>query len=143
MPSTRRHGARRASLSARGHLLTTLAPFGWFVAGMLLASGIYLFNQQFANPLQSSDAGLIFGAVLLAMSLALFSAIWSPAKRQDGERGEKSVRLAQSLPGIAGSSGIGYEVRAGGSRLQGYAGRYVDHARLLIGSPQARGIAGK
>lgn len=133
---------RRVSLSVRGRLLNTFAAFGAFVALILLALGLYLIDEQFANPIQSSDAGLILAAVLLTTSLATFSAVLRPARGQPRRRVELSNRLEES--DAVRVSRLVNRIREEDEKLAGQAERYVDRSqvRLLI-QPQARGIAGK
>src|SRR5690242_16683333 len=63
------------SLSSRGRLLNAFSGLGSFLALTLLGIGLYLIDQQFADPLRASDAALLLAALLLASSLAIFGAL--------------------------------------------------------------------
>jgi hypothetical protein len=63
-------GSRR-SLAARGQFLHTFAGLGFCVAFSLLATGGYLIEQQFENPVQAQSAGLLLAALLIATATTL------------------------------------------------------------------------
>jgi hypothetical protein len=139
-----RAAARRGcggSLSVRGQLLNTFGPFGAIVALVLLAGGFYLIDQQLLYPLQSSDVGLIFGAVLLATSLALFAAVLRPNRRPARRKGGAVNRLVPAaMDGVGGRERM-HAVRQG---YESHLERYVDGAQIRLAIPrQARGMAGK
>jgi hypothetical protein len=136
------HGVRRESLSGRGQLLKTFGAFGAFVALSLLAVGLYLIEEQFANPMQSSDGELIAGAVLLTTSLATFSAVLRPARKQPRKRIERGNQWEQPSLEMVGIRTQGR--KAGEQERCNGPERYVDRAEIrLLAAPQARGMAGK
>jgi len=142
MRSPFRHRARRGSLSVRGQLFNTFAGLGAFVALMLLALGLYLIDQQFVNPLESTDAGLILAAVLLATSLAMFSAVVHPSRKQPRQPIAFWNQVDQPSSGRVGILKPVLKIRFEDSGFR--PERYVDRTQIrLPGAPQARGMAGK
>jgi len=121
------HG-RRPSLSARGQLLNTFAGFGSFLALALLATGLYLIDQQFADPLRSSDAGLILAALLMTTSLALFTALLH-SRRKPGLRRERPLPAPPPIPTI--EIGARSESELSGFK-EGCVLRYVDRAHIRL-----------
>lgn len=109
---------------------------------MLLAFGLYLMNEQFMNPLQSTGAELILAAVLLTTSLVMFSAIANPS-RTPRLRLESWSQLEQPLEMFGNFKSITkMPQRCEESRLP--TERYVDRTQIrLLAAPQARGMAGK
>lgn len=141
MRSHLRHAPRGTSLSGRGQLLNNFGALGAFVALTLLAFGLYLIDQQFANPMQSTDAGLIVAAVLLATSFAMFSAILR-SNRKQGRRIELTPQPKESFQTGILKPATKIQQRRG--ELTFCSERYIDHAQLrLLAAPQARGMAGK
>lgn len=125
----RRSHSRRASLSARGQLLNTFAGFGSFVALALLATGLYLIDQQFADPLRSSDAGLILAALLMTTSMALFTALLHSRRKPVWRRSHASFPAVPSILGMELWSRSAY----GWPELkEGRSSRYVDHAQIRL-----------
>lgn len=126
-PHHRSHG-RCASLSARGQFLNTFAGPGLFLALALLSSGLYLVDQQIADPLGSSDAGLIFAAVLMSTSLALLAALLH-------QRRTPNARTRGSQTALPSRSTMEPRSRARPDlpRLtEGCAFRYVDRAHVRL-----------
>ena len=143
MRSHLRHTPQGASLSGRGQLLNTFGAFGAFIALTLLAFGLYLIDQQFANPMQSTDTGLILAAVLLATSIAMFSAILRSNRKQDRRRTEFRYQPKESSQ-TSGLLKPASRIQQRRGELAFCSERYVDHTQLrLLAAPQARGMAGK
>lgn len=125
----RRFHSRRVSLSARGQLLNTFAGFGSFLALALLATGLYLIDQQFADPLRSSDAGLILAALLMTTSLALFTALLHSRRKPAWRRSHPSFPAVPSILGMELWSRSAYGLPG---LTEGRSSRYVDHAQIRL-----------
>jgi hypothetical protein len=71
----------RPSLAARGLFLRAFGGQAIFVALALLGSGSYMLGEQFADPVQAYEAGLLFAAVLIAAAVSLLYCLLHPARR--------------------------------------------------------------
>jgi len=125
------HFHSQRSLSARGQLLNTFAGMLWCLALALLALGVYLIHDQFANPVQAPAAGLILGALLVATAITLLFALLQPGgtphalviaeRGSEPPSGERIVVLAKSS----------YKALPRSSECQeAQHSRYVDHIRI-------------
>jgi len=71
----------RQSLAARGQFLNAFGGQAIVAALTFLALGSYLLGDEFANPLQAHEAGLLFAAVLIAASVSLLYSLFHPARK--------------------------------------------------------------
>jgi hypothetical protein len=78
---TRRHAHARSSLAARGRFWRVFGGQAIFLALAFLMIGAYILEQQFADPVQAHEAGLLFAAVLIAAALNLMYCMLYPARR--------------------------------------------------------------
>ena len=79
--SAQRHEHARSSLAARGRFWRVFGGQAIFLALAFLMIGAYILEQQFADPVQAHEAGLLFAAVLIATALNLMYCMLYPARR--------------------------------------------------------------
>ena len=118
------------SLSSRRGLRRTFGGMAAFLSVAQLALGTYLIHDQFADPVGSHPAGLLFAAVLVASALVLLSYMVHPGARR------RSRHTAAEWSETAGPV---IEVQPKETREPGELAtelpvhvRYVDHARILL-----------
>jgi len=70
-----------SSLAARGRFWRVFGGQAIFLALASLMMGAYILEQQFADPVQAHEAGLLFAAVLIAAALTLCYCMLRPARR--------------------------------------------------------------
>lgn len=75
------HAHPRSSLAARGRFWRVFAGQAIFLAAVLLALGAYLLEQEFADPVRTQAAGLLFAAVLIAAAVSLVYCMLCPARK--------------------------------------------------------------
>jgi hypothetical protein len=122
----------RQTLAARGQFLHAFGGQAIVVALTLLALGSYLLGDQFANPFQAHEAGLLFAAVLIAASGSLLYSLFHPA-RKVGHRiivrpRPMSPWKERGLAAIARRKLVWHEGREEPSPQH----RYVDHTLIRL-----------
>lgn len=125
------HFHSQRSLSARGQLLNTFAGMLWCLALALLALGVYLIHDQFADPIQAPAAGLILGALLVGTAITLLFAWLQPARKLHTPVIAERRAMPHSKEGIvvlARSSCRALPWNEG--RQEPQHSRYVDHMRI-------------
>jgi len=123
------HFHSQRSLSARGQLLNTFAGMLWCLALALLALGVYLIHDQFADPVQAPAAGLILGALLVATAITVLFALLQPARKLHAPLMAERRAMPQSKEGIVVLARSSCRVLPWNDRCQQHS-RYVDRMRI-------------
>lgn len=129
MPAHRPRPSR--SLSARGQLLHTFAGLGFCLVFSLLASGSFIIEEQFRDPVAANSAALLFASLLIATAITLFYSFLHPSRKLSDRASEpphstpwepRTIVIARTTTGM----------RIGNPGSLPLHARYVDHARVVI-----------
>ena len=119
------------SHSARGQLLHTFAGLGFCLVFSLLASGSFIIEEEFRDPVAANSAGLLFASVLIATAIILLYSFLHPSKNVQPRTGARPHRMP-SQPGTLVIARTTTGMRIGNPGNLPLHARYVDHARVVI-----------
>ena len=129
MPAHRPHPSR--SLSARGQLLHTFAGLGFCLVFSLLASGSYIIEEEFRDPVAANSVGLLLASALIATAITLLYSFLHSSKNLGARTGAPAHRM-RSQPRTLAVARTTAEMRIGNPGNLLLHARYVDQARVVI-----------